>query len=84
MDPDYGADFLACLGKDDPESAVRSEIERALEGVLYSEVLASTNLNAKTIDVEISGEPESWSMAFSISRKDGSVVTFPPYVVDER
>ena len=84
MNPDYGSDFLSCLGNDDPERAVCSEIERVLGGVLYSGVLASTNLDANTIDVEISGGPEGWSLGFSISREDGSVVTFPPDVVDGR
>ena len=84
MRPDYGADFLSYLGEDDPASSVRSEIGRALEDVLYSEVLASANLDANTIDVEISGEPEGWTIAFSISCEDGSVVNFPPFDVDGR
>ena len=82
--PDYGADFPSCVGKDDPESAVCSEIESALGGVLYSGVLASTNSEANTIDIEIFGGPEDWSMKLGISLEDGSVLNFPPFVVDGR
>ena len=84
FEPDYGADFPSSVGKDDPQSAVCSEIERALEGVPYAEVLTSTNFDANTIDIEISGGPEGWTMKFGISLEDGSLVNFPPFVVDEK
>ena len=80
--PDYGADFPSSVGKDDPQSAVRSEIERALEDVPYSEVSTATNFDANAIDIEISGGPEGWTMKFGISLEDGSLVNFPPFVVD--
>ena len=84
FEPDYGSDFPSSLGKDDPQSAVRSEIERALNDVSYSEVLTSANFDANKIDIEISGGPEGWTMKFAISLEDGSIINFPPFVVDEK
>ncbi len=84
FEPDYGVDFPPSVGKDDPQSAVSSEIERALKGVPYSEVLTSTNVDANTIDIEISGGPEGWTMKFGISLEDGSLVNFPLFVIDEK
>ena len=84
MNPEYGADFPSCIGKDDPGGAVRSEIESALGGIPYSGVSTSHNVDTNAIDVGISGGPEGWSISFSIDLEGGSVVNFPPYSVDGR
>ena len=86
MRPDYGADFLSCVGQDDPLDAVRSEVLRALGDDIGCSVAATENLDTNTVDIELSGDAESgdWSMNFGIALEDGSVAYFPDFVVDGR
>ena len=86
MRPDYGTDFLSCVGQDEPLDAVISEVSDALGENFSWSAEAIENLDTNTVDVELSGVDESgeWSLNFSVNLSDGSVVNFPPFVVDER
>ena len=86
MRPDYGADFSSCVSEDEPLDAVRSEVLRALGDDIGCSVAASENLDTNTVDIELSEDAESgdWSVNFGIDLEDGSVVNFPPFVVDGR
>ena len=87
MRPDYGADFLSCIGQDDPWEAICSEVSSALGGDLNLNTEATQSLDDNTVEVRLYGWSRSgddWSLTFGVSLVDGSVVNFPPPDVDGR
>ena len=85
--PGYGTDFSWCARQDDPWDAVCSEASRALGADFQWDMVCTQDVDANAVDVEMSGRTESgdnWSLTFRVNLTDGTVVDFPPFVVDGR